>query len=427
MQLNEKQQYAMEMAKKGENLFITGSGGVGKSVLIASLEEHFRSSAVLLAPTGIAALNISGATLHRTFGLPFSIAIEDDWKANDMLADMFAEGVITTIIIDEISMVRADMFVAIDMKLRHATGYNQPFGGLQVILVGDFFQLPPVLTDRDEEYFFTFYDSIYCFETDSWDDLELIPIILDQVMRQDNEATVRALNAIRQGYPKPAVLTWFNKQCQKATVSDDAITLCITNSDANDINGEYYERNENPEVYTGAKIVGTFNERPVEEHLYLKLGCRVVLCANNNPNGYQNGECGEIIDFQLDDEKPYIVVQLDNGSTVKVEPHEWESYKYQVIGRQLKKMVVGTFTQFPIKLGYAITIHKSQGMTLDECILDLGSGSFAHGQTYVGLSRIRSTDHLVLKRPIYDMDIIVNDEVIEFYNYLKSVRNGNKM
>lgn len=419
MQLNEKQLLTIEKALAGENLFVTGSGGVGKSVVINELKSRMRSSAVLLAPTGIAALNIEGATLHRTFGLPFSIAHEDDWRPFGSTSELFADDTVQTIIIDEISMVRADYFVAIDKKLRVAKGYDLPFGGLQVILVGDFFQLPPVLTRNDIEVYSELFDSIYCFNTDSWDELDPIIVNLDQVMRQEDYTTVRALNALRVGKQAPSILQWINRECSETEVSEDAVTLCTTNATASEINAMFYDRNDNPELVFSANITGTFNERPVDQMLKVKKGCRVVICANNNMNGYSNGQAGEVIDYVPGGEEPYINVKLDSGSTVKVERHEWETFSYKIVNRKLTKMVIGTFSQFPLKLGYGITIHKSQGMTLDECILDLGNGAFSHGQTYVALSRIRSFDNLLLDCDIEQSDIIVDAEVIDFYDQLE--------
>lgn len=418
MELNEKQQMAIDKALAGKNLFITGSGGVGKSVVINELSSRLSKSAVLLAPTGIAALNIGGSTLHRTFGLPFSICHTDDWAPFGNAKDLFEDDTIQTIIIDEISMVRSDAFVTIDQKLRRIKGYlDIPFGGLQVIVVGDFFQLPPVLTRNDSDAYFELFDSMYCFNTDTWDELELEVINLEQVMRQGDTNTVRALNAIRHGKSSPAILKWLNKQCEETDVSEDAVTLCTRNADAQEINAMFYNEIDSPEKTFFAKVEGQFNEQPVEKVLKLKVGCRVILCANNGTNGYSNGQSGYVIDFVYGDD-PYITVELDCGSVVKVETHVWESISYKVTNKRLIKSVNGSFKQFPIKLGYGITIHKSQGMTLDECILDLGNGAFSHGQTYVGLSRIRSLDTMLLERPIYANDIIVDQEVINFYQML---------
>lgn len=418
--LNYKQSEAIKKAKLGRNLFITGSGGVGKSVVIRELEREFGGTSILLAPTGIAALNIGGSTLHRTFGLPFSIATDDDSRhySNKALELFRDDDYVKTIIIDEISMVRADMLVTIDKKLRHLKRKKDvPFGGVQVIVVGDFFQLPPVLTDNDAEAYYELYSSAFCFDTDTWDDCDFDIINLTDVMRQDDANTVRALNAIRRGKESPAILKWLNTTCSKNTVNHEAIVLCTTNSNAGELNAERYDEIDAEEYQYSAKTTGQFRDRPVDACLRLKEGCRVMVCANDAIAGYMNGQTGVVTGFNPD----YILVELDTGSVVQVAKNTWEQFDYVISNGKLSKSVIGSYTQFPLKLGYAITVHKSQGMTLDDCHIDLGRGAFAHGQTYVALSRIRSLDRLTLERPVRQSDIIVDDEVIEFQNYIEEM------
>lgn len=423
MKPNVEQQEALNAIRDGRNAFITGRGGTGKSFIINEICKMNPDRTILVAPTGIAALNIGGATAHKTFGLPITICTKDDWQPDDGFIEMFNcfDDHVDTIIIDEISMLRADGFITIDRKLKRArpTKANLPFGGIQVIIVGDFYQLPPVLVNDEIDAFYDMYPSVYAFGTKVWKQLDLVYIHLTKNERTPDPNTDRAFNSIRLGKTIPNVLKWINKQCEsnEENISEDAVTLCTRNSDAEEINDIFYSRIKSQEFTNMAELTGEFNDRPVKYDLKLKVGCRVVICANNSWEDYSNGQSGHIdhIKFTYDDDA-YIRVILENGSAVYVKPHTWESYKYTVEDGELSKRVVGTFTQFPIKLGYGITIHKSQGLTLDECILDLGRGSFAHGQTYTGLSRIRSISKMALERPIEPNDVIVDDEVIDFYN-----------
>lgn len=411
--LNDKQEEALSKAKLGRNLFITGAGGVGKSVVIHKLEEMFKGTCLLLAPTGVAALNIGGATLHRTFGLPFSIATEDDSRRyTDLEIELFRDNdYVKTIIIDEISMVRSDYLITIDMKLRHLKRKPKvPFGGVQVIVVGDFFQLPPVLTDREAEAYYELYPSIFCFDTDTWDECEFDVMHLTQVMRQEDAITARAFNSIRHGKQNPNVLKWLNNIASKNSYDPNHVVLCTTNSRAGELNGERYDEIDSEEFMFSGKINGDFRDRPVDSLIRLKEGTKVVMCANNAAAGYMNGSSGTIESLGSDE----ITVALDSGTYCQISKNIWEQYEYGISGGKLSKNVVGSFEQYPIKLGYAITIHKSQGMTLDGVRLDFGRGCFAHGQAYVGLSRVRSLNNMTMERPIRQSDIIVDEDVIDF-------------
>jgi ATP-dependent exoDNAse (exonuclease V) alpha subunit len=411
MQLNNGQQLAIREARLGKNLFITGSAGTGKSVIINELKEIMGDQSLFLAPTGIAALNIEGMTLHRVFWLPISVATEEDfYKLSRYSRDIFYGDAVKTIIIDEISMVRADMFITIDKKLQTLKKNNLPFGGLQVIVVGDFYQLAPVLTGNEAEPYFELYDSIYAPDTDVWDALNFKTIELTEIMRQGCPNTVRALNSIRKGVHSQPVLNWLNKQCEAAEEREDSITLCTTNADVEAINYEKYHKLDAEEHSYLAKVEGTFKESPVPSHLNLKKGARVLICANGE--GYVNGNMGTIEELSSD----RVVVIKDDGSIAMVTPFKWTQYKY-IINRKEKKvdkMVEASFSQIPLKLGYAVTIHKAQGLTFDHCSLDLGSGTFSHGQAYVGLSRVRALQNMRLLRPVTMSDIILDPDVRDF-------------
>jgi hypothetical protein len=420
LKLNAKQSKCIELAHEGKNLFITGSGGVGKSVVIRELVETL-DDCLLLAPTGIAAVNIGGSTLHKTFGLPFGIALKgDETNITSSTKELFEDGKVKTIIIDEISMVRTDYFTTIDRKLKRLLkNYSRPFGGIQIIVVGDFFQLPPVLTPKDEEFYHMRFESVYAFGCQLWNDCMFTNIELDQVMRQDDEKTIQALNHLRKGNRDPRLLKWFNDRCNNNQPPESAVCLCTTNKKAAEINHHFFQRIESDAVTFRGCVEGKYpkGEMPVDDIITLKVGCRVVLCANDWGAGYTNGQCGVVKQLAAGQ----VVVTIDDGEDVIVVPKEWESYTYKAKGGEITKDTDGKFKQLPIKLGWGITIHKSQGMTLDGCVLDLGWGAFCHGQTYVAMSRIRSLDHMVLMRDIEPKDLIVDQVVIDFYKGLVKV------
>lgn len=420
MKFNEEQDLAITKAKLGHNLFITGSGGVGKSVVIRELESIFKDTAILVAPTGIAALNIGGTTLHSIFSLPFTIATESDYySTNKKAQDLFRyNDNVKTIIIDEISMVRADYFICIDRKLKHLKSNDLPFGGLQVIVVGDFYQLSPVLKPSAQETFYKINSSIYCFDTDEWDEAKFQIIQLNKIMRQSDEVTIRAFNSIRKGLNYKKTIEWLNKKCKDNNHTDDDIILSTTNRNVESLNHEKFNEIDG-EIFTYySSTTGKFKEEPVPSELQLKVGCKVLICANNHQSGYVNGQTGIVERCH----EEYISVRLlKSNNLVFIQKHTWNEYSYSTVDGKLSKDITGTYLQFPLKLGYALTIHKCQGMTLDNCHIDLGRGAFAHGQTYVALSRIKDLNNLTLERPIYESDIIVDKDVKEFQQYINQL------
>lgn len=409
MELNEGQKLAIAEVRKGNNVFITGSAGTGKSVIINELRNLIGDQSLFLAPTGIAALNIEGMTLHRVFWLPTSVATEEDFlNISRYSRDIFYGDAVKTLIIDEVSMVRADMWITMDRKLRILKKNDKPFGGLQVVVVGDFYQLAPVLTGYEAEAYYTQYESIYAPDTDSWDACNFRVIELTQVMRQGCPVTVRALNSIRKGRHSKPVIEWINKKCENAEVPDKTITMCTTNADVEQINWMHYDKLDSEEFSYLAKVEGKFKENPVPSHLNLKVGARVLICANGET--YVNGNTGTVIECVSD----RVVVQKDDGTHAIVVPNKWEQYKYSIAKKKVTKNVEASFSQLPLKLGYAMTIHKAQGLTFDSCVLDFGAGTFSHGQAYVALSRVRGLENMKLIRPIIMGDIIIDDDVRDF-------------
>jgi len=421
IKLNEKQQYAYDRIKSGANVFITGPGGVGKSVLIRKISEEMENGLVLLAPTGIAAQNILGATIHRTFRFGFGFLTKGQRRrVNERTQDVFAltgTDDITRIVIDEISMVRADVLAAIDMQLRVIRKTLKPFGGIQIIAVGDFYQLSPIVKNNSEEAnaLYSEFKSMYAFDTQAWKEADFEMIQLDQVMRQSDTTFVNALNSIRTknvGFKKS--LDFLNDEAlkEKDFGDHDPIYLCATNKSADVINNYFFDEiNSRKFTYHGIASPG-FKDFPVPVDISLKVGCKVMICANDRGGSYFNGQTGMVTSLSIN----HIEIELDHVKKfIRIEKQTWEEYDYVKVDGKLTKKVVGTFIQYPIKLGYAITIHKSQGLSLDSAILHTEGRCFAHGQAYVALSRLRSLDGLIMHESMKPHEIIVDKIVTSFY------------
>lgn len=434
MQPNDMQNITLDLIETTKsNLFITGAGGVGKSVLVDWIKFRLSGEVILLAPTGTAALAIKGATVHKTFGLRGEMCGHDRWEAVDSRTrNLFHGDTVTTIIIDEISMLRSDVFITIDKMLRSIKDVDKPFGGLRIILVGDFHQLPPVVVESEQKVFNKLYPcGKFAYTTKTWRDLDLVNINLTEVMRQKDAKTREMLNCIRQGGPSLTqmldAVDYINETAPE-TSETASLTLCTTKKMAERINDRRYDALDGyPYSYRGI-TTGKFSKKdyPVPEKLELKLGCRVIICANSERGGYYNGQMGEVVEVlsRTDDstgnEIRYVRVEVDSGDTVDVCAFEWESLSYALSPEgKLEIVVDGIYTQMAVKLGYAITIHKAQGMTLDEHYLKLGSGTWESGQAYVGMSRIRDLKNLILPDEICLGDIIVDKDVVEFYKGVK--------
>lgn len=420
MQLNKKQQYGFEQIMRGHNIFISGPGGVGKSVLISKIRELCLEDTIFLAPTGIAALNIKGATIHRTFKLQLGyLDPAQRSRVPEKVRELFSDDSIKRIVIDEISMVRGDIFTAVDRALRLAKRRNKPFGGLQVIVVGDFFQLSPVLNERSQEgeLYLKEFSSPFAFDTDTWREAGFQTIELTEIMRQSDAEFINALNSIRtRADDFENALDFLNRTgMSKDHVPDDTLFLCSTNREADAVNKENYDDVMGEErVYFGKKK-GPFRDLPVPECLSLKVGVKVLICANAEDQSYYNGMTGYVEKMFND----CIMVQLDTGETITVREFKWTEYEYLNGDEGLKINPVAEYQQFPLRLGYACTVHKSQGLSLSQAAIYAGNGFFAHGQGYVAFSRLRSLEGLFVLKEIARRDIIVDRRVSEFYEQNK--------
>ena len=420
MSLNNKQSLAFEEIKKGGNVYVSGAGGVGKSYLIEHVKSFYEkdNDTIFCGPTGVSAMNIKGATLHSTFGLPTHILREHDAKScasKSKVAGLLKA--VNRIVIDEVSMIRADVFITIDNILRLVKRRDEPFGGVQVIVFGDMFQLSPVLVPRDREHYNRYYDTVFCFDTQTWAEAGFITIELDEVIRQTDSELISHLHNIRVGNDKvfESVSYFVNNSADAGElIQTDPIILCTTNAIADEQNQIRYEELEAEEHVFYADINGKYADPPVEAVLKLKEGMRVMFTVNDPDKQYVNGSMGYILEISKD----MITVVIDPDDViVYVSRYKFEQYSYEADKEgHIFPTVTASFTQYPIKAGWAVTIHKSQGKTLDRAIIDFGRGCFLSGQAYVALSRVKTIDGIGFLRGFSFSDVITDKRVQNFYS-----------
>ncbi|WP_341953245.1 AAA family ATPase [Salinibacterium sp. TMP30] len=399
-----------------DNLFVTGRAGTGKSTLLNHLSHNTSKQIVICAPTGVAALNVGGQTIHSLFRLPIGVIADHELEQNPQLRKLL--NTIETLVIDEVSMVNADLLDAIDRSLRQARQRkNEPFGGVQVVLFGDPYQLAPVPGDPDERaYFEDRYRSMWFFDALVWEQTDLTIYELTSIHRQHEGEFKFMLNAVRHNGVTAEIAARLNEVGARPAPNDGTITLATTNSAVTRINATELARLPGKVLTAKAEISGEFGGRsyPADDALDLKVGAQVMFLRNDTNEGgtqrWVNGSVGTVTKIAST-----VWVEVD-GRDYEVKPAVWEKFKYSYSARTkaLRKDVVAEFTQFPLRLAWAVTIHKSQGKTYDRAIVDLGSRSFAPGQTYVALSRISSLEGLYLSRPLRPSDIIVDENVVRF-------------
>jgi len=393
------------------NAFITGRAGTGKTTLTRELLRRARN-AIVVAPTGVAAMHAGGQTIHSFFRLPPRLIEPGDIRR---LRAARVVQAMETLIIDEISMVRADMMWAIDASLRLNRDRNEPFGGVQVILVGDLAQLPPVVQGEEAAYLEMAYGGPFFFHPPVFRDAGFTLFELESVYRQSDPEFIDILNAVREGEIDDRQAARLNARVTGRIgleASGTHVVLAPTNDIANRINAQRLEGiPARPSVYEG-KVEGQFEERayPAEHPLVLKPGARVMLTRNDPAGRYVNGSLGEVV--ALGD--GFADVRLAE-EVVRVEPAKWERHRYDfdAAKKAISKQTVGAYTQLPLRLAWAMTIHKAQGLTLDRVFLDISRRLFAHGQAYVALSRARSLEGLELSRALTPRDIVADPRVFD--------------
>jgi ATP-dependent DNA helicase PIF1 len=395
--------------KEGEgNLFVTGRAGTGKSTLLTSLRNLLADEMVILAPTGLAAVNVGGQTIHSFFGFPPRLIRPDDIRRSRNGRLMRR---LKFLVIDEVSMVRSDLMWAIDQSLRVNRGRpREAFGGVRLALFGDLHQLPPVVNEAevaehlDSSYGGPFFFSVGALKEGAGTSL----IELSQVFRQKDEALLSVLNRIREGEAGDDDLVVLNERVhpiRSLSEGEPYVILTPTNAAAGRINMAYLNALPGaPQPYQAA-TTGEFNQsaQPTEQTLMLKVGAKVMLLRNDPDRRWVNGTIARVA--RLEEKRVWVEV---DGDEHEIEQVSWESrrYAYDKAAEKIVETVAGTFRQFPLRLAWALTIHKSQGLTLDKVYIDLGRGTFAHGQAYVALSRCRALDGLALARPLRPSDIL---------------------
>lgn len=424
IELNEQFRRALEVINQtSRNVFITGKAGTGKSTLLNYFRNRTKEKIVVLAPTGVAAINVAGQTIHSFFGFKPDVTLA---KVKKITKRRKTYKNLDVIVIDEISMVRADLLDCIDKFMRlNGSNSQLPFGGVQMVFIGDLYQLPPVVTSSEKQIFKNGYKSEYFFDAKLFyaGNFEMEFIELEKVYRQKDERFVEILNTIRNNSAGEKELKMINSRFLpdfQESGYDFYIYLTPTNKASQLINEKKLDVLPCKLYSFQGEIVGDFKTKylPTEVDLRVKVGAQVMLLNNDSADRWVNGTIGKIAGIRESkkDDPDIILVEMEDGNIEEVLPYTWEIFNFVFNETKgvIESEVVGSFTQYPFKLAWSVTIHKSQGKTFDRVIVDIGKGTFAHGQMYVALSRCTTLEGIVLKRQIQKKHIWMDWRVVDF-------------
>ncbi|MDR1103977.1 MAG: AAA family ATPase [Endomicrobium sp.] len=415
LEINNKFKEAFDLIDKTHNcVFVTGNAGTGKTTFLRYYMTHAKKRTIVLAPTGVAALNCGGETIHSFFNFKPDVTLSK--IKNKKLSDKSIYRKVETIIIDEASMLRCDLLDCIDKFLRiNREKHKEQFGGVQMVFIGDLKQLPPVVKREEKHIFSSVYKSPYFLSAYSLNECMLHTVELTKVYRQQDLSFVALLNAVRNNTISDAELAELNKKVSSDIFGKPmSIYLTTTNNKAAHINHQYLSKINSDQAIFVAETENIEEDSkmlPAEHDLVIKKGAQVMMLNNDAKGRWVNGSIGivEGIKNSTHSDKTLISVKFSNGRTEYVEPFKWELFKYKWNEKQeqIETESMGFFKQYPLKLSWAVTIHKSQGKTFDNIIIDMEYGAFAPGQLYVALSRCTSFDGISLSRPITKKDILV--------------------
>ncbi|MBT4917750.1 AAA family ATPase [Candidatus Peregrinibacteria bacterium] len=432
IEINEEFEKALQMLEgEFQSLFITGKAGTGKSTLLEYFRQRTKKNVAVLAPTGVAALNVNGQTIHSFFLIPPNITPNKvlDHKLPKKRKNLIKK--LDMIIIDEASMLRADLLDCIDVSLRHYRGQeNEPFGGVKMVFIGDLYQLPPVVASAHERDFFSnHYGSPYFFSAKCLEHFQMNFLELEKIYRQKDDGFIALLNKIRDNSVDAedieALNTRHDPHFDDEVMRDFVITLTTTNASADDKNMRELARLGTAKESFFGEIDGDFKKKnlPTAMELDIKVGAQVMMLSNDPMGRWVNGSIGKVIGVEFDDivGEDLLIVDINGEKSVEIKKHTWKIHKYfyNEETNQLDTEVVGSFTQFPLRLAWAVTIHKSQGKTFDNVIIDIGRGTFAHGQIYVALSRCTSFEGIILKKRVEKRHILMDRKVDDFFNRMR--------